>query len=188
MNATVSGKLIRNSPPAVSCYPGPKYNKEECAHVGSQWSNTTFQSEQPIGYCYPIDNSCPVTNFTWQGKCSLGPSPVYTINATEPEELVAGISFARVNNVRLVIRNTGHDLLGKYVSTASLSCLPNKALDLRDTDLSRSGFGIFAKGFCSNQPSTSLHPAQHATGPARRLRFPGATFGTRFMRKHLPVT
>ncbi|KAL4757796.1 uncharacterized protein BDW70DRAFT_170995 [Aspergillus foveolatus] len=120
LNATVSGKLIRNSPPAVSCYPGPKYNKEECAHVGSQWSNTTFQSEQPIGYCYPIDNSCPVTNLTWQGKCSLGPSPVYTINATEPEELVAGISFARMNNVRLVIRNTGHDLLGKSTGYGSL--------------------------------------------------------------------
>ncbi|KAL4994624.1 hypothetical protein BDV10DRAFT_188824 [Aspergillus recurvatus] len=120
LNATVSGKLIRNSPPAVSCYPGPEYNKDDCAHVGSQWSNTTFQSEQPIGYCYPIDNHCPVTNLTWRGKCSLGSSPVYTINATEPEELAAGISFARANNVRLVIRNTGHDLLGKSAGYGSL--------------------------------------------------------------------
>ncbi|KAL5041764.1 hypothetical protein BDW71DRAFT_201098 [Aspergillus fruticulosus] len=120
LNVTVSGKLIRNSPPAVSCYPGPEYNKDGCAHVGSQWSNTTFQSEQPIGYCYPIDNNCPVTNLTWRGECSLGPSPVYTINATEPDELAAGISFARANNVRLVIRNTGHDLLGKSAGYGSL--------------------------------------------------------------------
>ncbi|KAL4973676.1 hypothetical protein BDW66DRAFT_168437 [Aspergillus desertorum] len=120
LNVTVSGKLIRNSPPAASCYPGPEYNKDDCANVGAQWSNTTFQSEQPIGYCYPIDNNCPVTNLTWQGKCSLGSSPVYTINATEPEELAAGISFARANNVRLVIRNTGHDLLGKSAGYGSL--------------------------------------------------------------------
>ncbi|KAL4899838.1 hypothetical protein BDW74DRAFT_171240 [Aspergillus multicolor] len=122
LNATVAGKLIRNTPPAASCYPGPEYNKDDCAHVAEQWSNTTFQAEQPIGYCYPIDNNCPVVNLTGPRKsgCVLGPSPVYTVNATEPEELVAGISFARKNNVRLVIRNTGHDLLGKSAGYGSL--------------------------------------------------------------------
>lgn len=40
---------------------------------------------------------------------------MYTINATEPEDLVAGIAFAQESNVRLVVRNTGHDLLGKFV-------------------------------------------------------------------------
>lgn len=48
--------------------------------------------------------------------CTLGPAPVYTINATEPEEVVAGIKFAQENHVRLVIRNTGHDMLGKLVT------------------------------------------------------------------------
>ncbi|RDW76897.1 isoamyl alcohol oxidase [Aspergillus mulundensis] len=120
LNATVSGKLIRNTPPAASCYPGPEYNKDDCARVGLQWSNTTFQSEQPVGYCYPIDNNCPITNVTGRAKCVLGPSPVYSINATEPEELVAGIAFARENDVRLVIRNTGHDLLGKSAGYGSL--------------------------------------------------------------------
>lgn len=46
----------------------------------------------------------------------MGPAPVYTINATEPAELAAGIEFAQKNNVRLVIRNTGHDMLGKLVA------------------------------------------------------------------------
>jgi hypothetical protein len=114
----VSGKLIRNTPPAISCYPGPEYDKEECAYVNSQWSDTIFQADEPIGYSYPIDNNCPVVDrsagqIPWPGQCGLGPSPVYTINATEPSELAAGIAFAQKNNVRLVVRNTGHDLLGK---------------------------------------------------------------------------
>ncbi|KAL2860985.1 isoamyl alcohol oxidase [Aspergillus lucknowensis] len=125
LNSTVSGKLIRNTPPAASCYPGSEYDKEECGYVNSQWSNTTFQSDEPIGYSYPIDNNCPVVDrsageIPWPGACGLGPSPVYTVNATEPEELAAGIAFAQENNVRLVIRNTGHDLLGKSLGYGSL--------------------------------------------------------------------
>ncbi len=116
----MSGKLIRNTPPALPCYRGPEYNEQECEYVNSQWSNTTFQAVEPIGYTNPLDNSCPAVNQTagqlpWPRKCGLGPSPVYTINATEPEDLAVGIAFARENNVRLVVRNTGHDLLGKWV-------------------------------------------------------------------------
>jgi hypothetical protein len=46
-------------------------------------------------------------------ECALGPAPIYTINATEPEELATGIAFAKKHNIRLVVRNTGHDILGK---------------------------------------------------------------------------
>ncbi|KAL4999899.1 hypothetical protein BDV10DRAFT_193191 [Aspergillus recurvatus] len=121
LNSTVSGKLIRNLPPAISCYPGLHYNKQECEYVDEQWSNTTFQELQPIGYSYPIDNSCPVVLSGAQaGDCHLGSSPVYTVNATEPEELAAGIAFAHRNNVRLVVRNTGHDILGRSTGYGSL--------------------------------------------------------------------
>ncbi|KAL4746603.1 hypothetical protein BDW72DRAFT_197544 [Aspergillus terricola var. indicus] len=121
LNSTVSGKLIRNLPPAVSCYPGPLYSKQECEYVDEQWSNTTFQMLEPIGYCYPVDDSCPVVLSGAQaGDCRLGSSPVYTVNATEPEELAAGIAFANKNNLRLVVRNTGHDILGRSTGYGSL--------------------------------------------------------------------
>ncbi|KAL3473279.1 hypothetical protein BJX99DRAFT_261467 [Aspergillus californicus] len=125
LNSTVSGKLVRNLPPAVPCYPGPEYDRGECEYVNEQWSNTTFQEEEPIGYSYPIDNNCPVVDIEAgevpvAGNCRLGPSPVYTINATEPQELAAGIAFAKRNNIRLVVRNTGHDLLGKSLGYGSL--------------------------------------------------------------------
>ncbi|KAJ5825885.1 hypothetical protein N7474_003023 [Penicillium riverlandense] len=100
----------------ISCYPGPYQNAEECAYVYSQWSNSTFQELSPVGYVYPTDEPCPPVDLSsgeTPGTCVLGPAPVYTINATEPAELAAGMAFAQKNNVRLVIRNTGHDLLGK---------------------------------------------------------------------------
>ncbi|KAJ5124977.1 FAD linked oxidase N-terminal [Penicillium bovifimosum] len=38
----------------------------------------------------------------------------------QPEEVAIGVKFARENNVRLVIRNTGHDILGKSEGYGSL--------------------------------------------------------------------
>ncbi|KAB8237010.1 isoamyl alcohol oxidase [Aspergillus alliaceus] len=116
LNASVSGKLIENTPPAISCYPGPHQNGEECAYVFSQWYNSSFQSLEPVGYIYPTDNNCPPVDPSSgekPGTCTLGPSPLYTINATEPGELATGMAFAKKNNIRLVVRNTGHDILGK---------------------------------------------------------------------------
>jgi hypothetical protein len=44
--------------------------------------------------------------------CALGILPVYAINATTASDIAAGVRFARKNNIRLVIKNTGHE----YVS------------------------------------------------------------------------
>ncbi|KAJ5555795.1 FAD linked oxidase N-terminal [Penicillium sp. DV-2018c] len=117
LNATVSGKLIRNIPVAISCYPGIYQDDEKCKDVSSRWSDSTFHQLSPVGYfhraekyCLPIIAGSPSNN-----TCTLGPAPVYTINATEIEEIAAGVKFAQENNVRLVIRNTGHDILGKSI-------------------------------------------------------------------------
>lgn len=42
-------------------------------------------------------------------KCDLGNYAVYSINVTGPEDVARGIQFAKTNNVRLVIKNTGHE-------------------------------------------------------------------------------
>lgn len=44
--------------------------------------------------------------------CGLGDSLVYSVNASTPEDVVAGVNFARKWNLRLVVKMTGHDMLG----------------------------------------------------------------------------
>lgn len=117
LNASVSGKLISNTPLAVVCYPGPDENAEACAAVNAQWTNATFQSNNPVGLSYPVDLPCPPVNASAgeiPGTCSIGDLPRYTINATEPEDIAVAIFFARKYNIRLVIKDTGHDILGRY--------------------------------------------------------------------------
>jgi hypothetical protein len=41
--------------------------------------------------------------------CTLGNSVDYSINVTCPEDVAAGLKFAQDNNIRLAIKNTGHE-------------------------------------------------------------------------------
>ncbi len=57
---------------------------------------------------YWLNNSC--TPFTPESsECTLGNLVIYTINATSAEDVAAGVKFAQDQNIRLVIKNTGHE-------------------------------------------------------------------------------
>lgn len=123
LNGSVDGQLILDTPVAISCYPGPAQNPTQCAVVNQNWSKNTFQQEFPVGYSYPLNITCPPVDASagqTPGTCTLGNNPVYTVNATRVEHVAAGIRFAKKNNLRLVIRDTGHDLLGRSTGADSL--------------------------------------------------------------------
>ena len=112
LNATVGGKLIVTTPVAAPCYQGPQYNAATCANVVANWADAAFQANYPIGYSYPPTQSCdiPGGNTT---TCSIGDSPVYAIKATSQDDVIAGVKFASRNNIRLVVKMTGHDLIAR---------------------------------------------------------------------------
>ncbi|KAH8674205.1 hypothetical protein BX600DRAFT_433794 [Xylariales sp. PMI_506] len=123
-NQTVSGKLISTTPLAISCYPGVEYDPAICADVAVDWYTDTFQSTNPIGLDYPLNITCPpidTSNSTASGKsCSLGTNPWYAVTATKIDDIVATIKFAQDNDLRLVVKSTGHDLLGRNDGYGSL--------------------------------------------------------------------
>lgn len=107
---------------AISCYKGPLQNASECASVTNQYLNNSFQQTFPVGNSYPLQPNCPLIPFGEEAdsRCGLGDSPVYTVNATEIEHIQSAVAWARSTNIRLVIRNTGHDLLGRSMGYGSL--------------------------------------------------------------------
>lgn len=171
LNTTVSGKLILDTPPAISCYPGPYEDAEQCAYVLSQWRNSTFQSLSPVGYVYPTVDSClPVAAGQTPGNCTLGQAPLYTVNATEVKEVAAGISFAKKNNLRLVVRNTGHDILGKYV----LSCSPAR---YTSADGTRSeGYGALQVWMKYLKKGITYHETYQPSDGCANTKWSGAAF------------
>ncbi|KAL2827337.1 FAD-binding domain-containing protein [Aspergillus cavernicola] len=112
LNDTVDGKLVQNQPLAEACYQGPGYNAKQCQSIASNWADNTWLADSPIGYSYPLVDTCPPINASVAAypPCELGNSPLYTIKATQAHDVAAGIKFAKENNVRLVIKNTGHDI------------------------------------------------------------------------------
>ncbi|KAL8950369.1 MAG: hypothetical protein Q9222_003586 [Ikaeria aurantiellina] len=89
----------------------------------SQWTSEAFQASTAIGLSYPTE-SCLIVNITAGQQptqdCTIGDQPVYTINATKASEVATGIKFARRHNIRLVIRDTGHDILRRSTGYGSL--------------------------------------------------------------------
>ncbi|KAJ6545532.1 hypothetical protein B0H19DRAFT_1075824 [Mycena capillaripes] len=55
------------------------------------------------------------------GNCSLGGFPVYIVNATTVKHVQLGVNFARNKGIRLVVKNTGHDFVGRSVGAGALS-------------------------------------------------------------------
>lgn len=126
LNHTVGGRLIASVSQAAVChttgYQNLEYNEEECAALQLEWNYPqtyeTLSSE--IMNPYYQNQSCdPYT--AANRTCSLGNYVSYAINTTRVTDVIAGIKFAKDNNVRLVIKNTGHDFLGKSTGKGGLS-------------------------------------------------------------------
>ncbi|KAL9085031.1 MAG: hypothetical protein Q9165_007772 [Trypethelium subeluteriae] len=53
--------------------------------------------------------------------CLLGPYVDYAINVSNADDVTAGLNFATDHNIRLVVKNTGHDFLGRSTGAGGLS-------------------------------------------------------------------
>ncbi|KAI8208912.1 FAD-linked oxidoreductase apf9 [Colletotrichum sp. SAR 10_86] len=123
-NSSIAGNLIQTAPPAAPCYAGPNRDAAACEAVTQGWSTATFQASQPIGYDYPLNSSCPLAQFTANApsaNCTIGNSPVFAVNVTDEEHISKAVEFAKKNNIRVVIKSTGHDFLQRSTGYGSLS-------------------------------------------------------------------
>ncbi|KAK3385876.1 hypothetical protein B0H63DRAFT_544345 [Podospora didyma] len=121
-NASVDGALLRPTPVASACYPGPSYNAATCRWLAQQAGRTHFWIDDPLSVLtqWPQGDTCAVS-INPKGNCTRGGSPEYVVNATIVKHIQAAVNFARNKNVRVVIKNTGHDFGGRSTGAGSLS-------------------------------------------------------------------
>ncbi|KAM3504341.1 hypothetical protein MY10362_003613 [Beauveria mimosiformis] len=123
LNKTVSGRLLRPATalPGGVCHAGqPNYDEARCASVAEQWETSEFHLADPVSVM-----SNEFTNYTClpdpSMPCSAAGYPAYVINVTSSADVKAGVDFARRNNVRLNIKSSGHDFLGRSNAPGTLS-------------------------------------------------------------------
>ncbi|KAK0701574.1 hypothetical protein B0T26DRAFT_865327 [Lasiosphaeria miniovina] len=123
LNSSVGGALLKPVPPASVCYhSSPAFNEAACNFLLNNASRTSFYFDDPVTIFnyWAQGNTClPAENPT--GNCTQGGYPVYVVNATSVKQVQAAVNFARNRNIRLVIKNTGHESVGRNAGAGSLS-------------------------------------------------------------------
>ena len=63
----------------------------------------------------------PANGANSSATCTLGGFPSYSVEVHNVAQIQLAINFARNSNLRLVVKNTGHDFLGKSAGAGALS-------------------------------------------------------------------
>ncbi|KAK2594641.1 hypothetical protein QQS21_007617 [Conoideocrella luteorostrata] len=124
-NKTINGNLIVTIPEASVCHHSPfnAYDASACSLLKQSWdiavpgridSPGEILSQNFQNYsCVPFTNA--------SRPCELGNYASYVVKVTGAHDVKSAIVFAKNHNVRIVIKNTGHDYLGKSTGKGSLS-------------------------------------------------------------------
>jgi len=123
-NSTLNGRLHITVPFAAPCYLGSTYNFEECENVVVPgYKNFTVRSSiygvsEALNWERCGNSGCTLQSLApWLpplfGTCSLGRLASYYVDASSPDHVSAAINFATAHNLRLSIKNTGHDYFGR---------------------------------------------------------------------------
>jgi len=117
----LSQPLLHPLPPASACYP-PSAPSGNCSDVIAHYTNGNWRSDQPgsmqntnfetfifhnhsISACY--------LNTTLGIPCGQGSVPPVGVDARSDGDIQAAVGFAKQHNLKLTVKNTGHDYLGR---------------------------------------------------------------------------
>ncbi|KAF5019500.1 hypothetical protein F66182_8507 [Fusarium sp. NRRL 66182] len=130
LDKSLGGRLLTPTPPGAVCHKGwPTYDPDTCPTAKEKWKAYEFHTEDPVSLIYD-----QYSNWTClpdpKHPCSDRGYPAYVVNVTKAEHVKIGIDFARKHNVRLVVKNTGHDYMGRSVAPGSLSLWTHHLKDI----------------------------------------------------------
>ncbi|CAF1113827.1 unnamed protein product [Rotaria sordida] len=118
-NKSVDDRLVLPRPSAAVCTIA-EFNLDECTQAATYWTNSMWRSYKlgAMQYYNWENTSCSISNPN--STCNQGSVPIIAVNATWPEHVQATIKYAATNNLRLVIKTTGHDMMGRSTTAGSL--------------------------------------------------------------------
>ncbi|KAL4971900.1 hypothetical protein BDW66DRAFT_164609 [Aspergillus desertorum] len=164
LNSTVGGRLIATVPIGSVCHE-PTYDAAACAQLQEDWNlpQTHYVSSSSIMQQFFANRSCdPFTDE--ESSCKLGNYVSYAVNVSSSDHVVAAIKFAKQNNIRFVIKNTGHDYLGRSTGAGALSVWTHYLNDIEYVDWSDSTYSGPAYKLGSGVMGFEVLEATHNSG------------------------
>lgn len=133
LDLLLGGRLITTIPLAASCYNSwpAVTSTTECEYVTDEWTNSTLHYNDPTSVMWPLyqGRTCMPTDDP-NDSCTLGGYPNYAINVSSVAQIQLAVNFARNTNIRLVVKNTGHDFNGKSAGAGALSIWTHNLKDI----------------------------------------------------------
>ncbi|KAF2259787.1 FAD binding domain-containing protein [Lojkania enalia] len=140
LNKTVGGSLTATVPLASVCH-DPNYDEEKCNDLKARWHMPIVHEDSPTalmsGY-FQTDKCSPFT--PREQPCELGNYPPYTVTVSSAKDIQAAIRFAQSKNIRFVIKNTGHDFVGRSTGKGALGIWTHKMTDVKVINNYRSSY------------------------------------------------
>jgi FAD/FMN-containing dehydrogenase len=124
LNATVGGRLSTVTPYGQACYNGG-LDTPACQSVFENFTNPVWRADQPSAMqscvweadlttganCYSPESGAP---------CSLGSIPTMAVTAQSTADVAAALAFASANNIRVVVKASGHEFQGRSTAAGAL--------------------------------------------------------------------
>ncbi|KAF7891407.1 uncharacterized protein EAF02_001732 [Botrytis sinoallii] len=88
---------------------------------------------------YWLNDSCSPFNYV-NATCNLGNIASYAINVSSAADVIAGLKFATENKVRITIKNTGHDYIGRSNGEGSLALWTHNLKDISFLDYTSTNY------------------------------------------------
>ncbi|CAE6494697.1 unnamed protein product [Rhizoctonia solani] len=157
-NASINGRLVAPRPPAWPCH-DPNYDEVACNEVKANWESSFWRANQAGAMQDPVWESPGCDIYTPRNvTCSQGFVPVYSVAALDRNDVRKAVSFAKRYKLRLVIKNTGHDYLGRSSGEGSFSIWTH---NLKGTSFTND----FVPSGCSDDkaggPAVTIGAAEH---------------------------
>lgn len=113
LNFSLNGRLLTLPPPGAVCHPTQStFNPVTCPIVASQWHLNSFHAANSISNTLNNWNNDSCLPFPGL-PCTGDGYPRYVVDARSAEDVKKGIVFARRTGLRLIVKGTGHDYLGR---------------------------------------------------------------------------
>ncbi|GIK03828.1 hypothetical protein Aspvir_007903 [Aspergillus viridinutans] len=138
LNRSIDGTLVAVQPVAAPCHINP--NSTACQEVTAQWSNSVWRAAQPGAVqwenwaAWPEHNESCYVEIAPYVPCKQGRISLYSAVVQNTRHIQEAVRFAKRHTIRLAIKNSGHDFLGRSAAPNSLQILTNRMKGLRLVD------------------------------------------------------
>ncbi|KAK5800115.1 hypothetical protein VI817_002327 [Penicillium citrinum] len=111
-----------------------------CNATTDLWTDSVWRSAQPgavqnqMWEAWPEHHESCYIESPRNSKCAQGRISLYSVKAQTTSHIQQAVRFAKSNNLRLAIKNTGHDFLGRSTAPESLQILTHEMKSIKVVD------------------------------------------------------